>query len=144
MAEEKDIIDQEEPLTAEESKASPNIIIVSELFPDKLTILPIQPRPVFPNVMIPLTFTGDKIIQTIREVTEKQHNLLGISLVRKENKENFLESELYEVGTIVKVLRVNPVSENVVQVLVQGLQRFTRTRILHNRTSHSMGSEIPL
>jgi ATP-dependent Lon protease len=130
MSEEKDYPEQEETLVAEESQASPNIVIVSELLPDKLTILPIEPRPVFPNIMIPLTFTGEKIIQTIREVTEKQNSLLGISLVKKENKDNFLESELYEVGTVVKILRVNPVSENMVQVLAQGLQRFRRTRVI--------------
>lgn len=130
MSEEKDYLEQEEPIIAEENQASPNIVIVSELLPDKLTILPVEPRPVFPNIMIPLTFTGEKIIKTIKEVTEKQNSLLGIALVKNENKENFLHSELHEVGTIVKILRVNPVTENMVQVLAQGLQRFKRVRVL--------------
>lgn len=133
MSEERELLEQEEPAVVEESQASPNIIIVSELLPDKLTILPVLPRPVFPNIMIPLTFTGESIIQTIKEVTEKQNSLLGISLVKKENKENFLNSELYDVGTIVKILRVNPVSENMVQVLAQGMQRFKKVRTLQTK-----------
>lgn len=128
MSEEKDIIEQEEPVVAEEAQTAPNIVIVSELLPDKLTILPIEPRPVFPNIMIPLTFTGEKILKAIREVTEKQNSFLGIALVKSENKENFLHSELYDVGTVVKILRVNPVSENTVQVLAQGMHRFKRVR----------------
>jgi ATP-dependent Lon protease len=135
MSEEKDNLEQEELVNNDENQASPNIIIVSELFPDKLTILPVQPRPVFPNIMIPLTFSGDRILQTIREVTEKQNGLLGISLIKKENAENFLNSELYDVGTIVKVLKVNPVSENTVNVLAQGLQRFKRVRVLQTDPS---------
>ena len=53
-------------------------VLVSEVLPDKLSVMPITPRPVFPHIMLPLTFTGERSIETIKDAVEKQKNILFV------------------------------------------------------------------
>jgi ATP-dependent Lon protease len=103
-------------------------VIVSELLPDTLNILPFEPRPIFPNVLTPFTFSGEQYFELIQDSWENQNRLLGIALVKQENSENFFHSELHEVGTVLKIYKVNVPAEGIVQILAQGLQRFSRVR----------------
>lgn len=129
---------QPQPQTASEEKPkigseaeSPakELIIVSEILPDTLNILPFEPRPVFPNVLTPFTFSGEHYLELLKDTWENQNRLFGMVLVKKANPENFFQSELYEVGTVIKIYKVNVPAEGVVQILGQGLQRFSRVRV---------------
>ncbi|MGV3526427.1 MAG: endopeptidase La [Candidatus Sericytochromatia bacterium] len=106
------------------------LIVVSEILPDKLHVLPIEPRPIFPNVLTPMTFSGERALEIIKDAWENQNRLLGVALVKDRNDEDYLQSSMHEVGTVLKLYRVNVPGENVVQVLAQGLQRFERVREL--------------
>ncbi|MFO8235940.1 MAG: endopeptidase La [Bacteroidales bacterium] len=105
-----------------------DIAVVSEILPDRLTILPVDSRPFFPGITVPLTFTGPKFIETIKRIGSSNQPYLGLALVKKTNKENYLDSELFNVGTIVKIHKIIPVSEESIQILVQGLERFSKVK----------------
>lgn len=122
--------DEAKTETASEASAqAKELVIVSEILPDTLNILPFEPRPVFPNVLTPFTFSGERYLQLLKDSWENQNRLFGLVLVKKENPENFFQSELYEVGTVIKIYKVNVPTEGVVQILGQGLQRFSRVRV---------------
>ncbi|PIQ26348.1 endopeptidase La [bacterium (Candidatus Blackallbacteria) CG17_big_fil_post_rev_8_21_14_2_50_48_46] len=122
----------EPTLTHEESppeSPAKDLILVSEILPDTLNILPFEPRPIFPNVLTPFTFSGDHYIELLKDAWENQNRMFGVALVKHENPESFFQSELYEVGTILKIYKVNVPAEGIVQVLAQGLQRFSCVRV---------------
>ena len=105
-----------------------NLVLVSEVLPDRIPILPIGPRPLFPNMMMPLTFSGRRFTEAVKCATEQYNGILGMALVREANEEDYFASDLHEVGTAVRIHRVNQPDEETVQVLVQGLRRFTQVR----------------
>lgn len=107
---------------------SPEIVLVSEILPDKLTVLPVQPRPVFPHLALPLVFSGERFVKAIQHAFENENRLLGISLIREENKEDYALSDIYEVGTVMKIFRVVPVNDYTVQIIAQGVKRFRKVR----------------
>jgi len=100
------------------------LVLVSEVLPDRIFIMPVAPRPIFPNIMLPLTFGGDRFIETVRHAVEKNNNILGLVLIKEMNEEHYFASKLHRVGTVAKIYRTSPVAENTLQVLIQGLQRF--------------------
>ncbi len=110
------------------TKPGSDLVVVSEILPDKLTILPISPRPLFPGITIPLTFSGDKYLKTIKQVNEKEQQHLGVVLVKDPDEEDYFNSDLYQVGVVLKIFKVSMVGENTVQVIVQGMQRFSMVR----------------
>jgi ATP-dependent Lon protease len=114
----------------EATPESKDLVIVSEILPDKLTVIPIEPRPIFPNIMLPMALNGSRYVELIKRVWEEEQRLLGVALVHREDKEDYFHSELHPVGTILKLYKVNIVNDETVQILVQGLQRFTQVRPL--------------
>jgi ATP-dependent Lon protease len=117
----------EDPVPGEETPAK-ELIVVSEVLPETLTIMPFHPRPVFPNVLMPFTFSGDRYLELLKDSWENGNRMFGLVLVKKENPDDLFASELYEVGTIIKIFKVNMPSDGVIQILGQGLQRFSRVK----------------
>ncbi|MCP4717591.1 MAG: endopeptidase La [Deltaproteobacteria bacterium] len=108
-----------------------DLVLVSEILPDQIPILPVAPRPVFPNMMMPLTFSGKRFIDAVAYASEKYNGILGLSLIKELNAENYMASKLYDVGTVMRIYRINQVDDDTIQVAMQGLQRFTRVRTMH-------------
>ncbi len=101
-----------------------DLVAVSDILPDKLTIIPIMNRPIFPGVMMPMNFNGQKIINSIKHAYENENGYIGVVLVRQENEQDFEKSELYNFGTIAKVYRYQSTAPGQIQMVTQGMQRF--------------------
>jgi len=106
------------------------LINVEHILPENLTILPMLTRPIFPNIMIPITFSGEVFLRTIKMVEETENKLLGLVFVKELNQFDIFKSELYEVGTIVKIHKITPISANTIQIIVQGLNRFELLKVI--------------
>ena len=130
MADENQTPDVIEPPAGPEQgePGASDLVLVSEVLPDRIPILPISPRPIFPNMVMPLMFSGRRFIEAVKFATEQYNGILGLALVRQANDESYFASDLHEVGTVVRIHRVNLADEETVQVLIQGLQRFTQVR----------------
>lgn len=117
---------EEEPLKLEMPSAQ-NLVLVSEIFPDHLIILPVSNRPIFPGVIMPLVFKGEQYMESINWALEHNNGLIGASLIKTENKRDFFASELHEVGTILKIYKMHHEGDSV-QIFIQALQRFKYIR----------------
>ncbi|WP_320047504.1 endopeptidase La [uncultured Ilyobacter sp.] len=104
------------------------LVSVNEIMPEKLVILPIVTRPVFPNIMIPITFSGGQFLEAIRKVEEKENRLMGLVFTKEVDEVNLFKSKLYDVGTVVKIHKITPISPNTVQIIVQGISRFKKIK----------------
>jgi ATP-dependent Lon protease len=123
----------QQPLTGEdlieEASFSRELQPVERSLPANLTILPVFQKPVFPGVPLPMTFSGEETIAAIRTAIEKENSYLGV--VMAVPKEENGEVEMLEVGTAFKILRFAQVSPNVIQMIGQGVGRFTRKKTLY-------------
>ncbi|NOY37254.1 MAG: endopeptidase La [Chlorobi bacterium] len=103
-------------------------VLLSDVYPDYIPVIPLENRPVFPGITIPLTFTGKRFIDTITKSIENHEGFLGLVLVKKANSRDFFASDLYHVGTLVKIIKVIQQTENSIQMFAQSLQRFELVR----------------
>lgn len=102
-----------------------NIVLASEVLPENLIVTPIKTRPVFPNTITPVTFSGKEMLKAIEKVYNTDEKVFGIVYTKKVADEEYEEDEYYQVGTAMKIYRIIPMGDNAIQVLAQGLQRFT-------------------
>lgn len=114
-----------------DTEVKPNdLVILSEVLPDHLMIIPILERPVFPGITIPLIFTGKKYIEAIRQAQEKQPAVLGAVLTLEADESNIFNSALYNIGTALRILKVKYIGGDTMQVIVQGINRFSCKRAI--------------
>lgn len=99
---------------------------------NEIIVLPIVTRPIFPNLMFPITFSGERFLAGIREAFDAQDRLLGLVLVEEKNNINLFKSKLKTIGTVVKIHSITQVSANTVQIVVQGLKRFIYEETIHD------------
>jgi ATP-dependent Lon protease len=112
----------------ENTQPGTDVVLISEIFPDKLIILPVYERPVFPGLLAPLTFAGAENVEALNAVFNTTDKLIGVCLVKTEDEQDPKLSEYHPVGTILKLHKINLVSENIVQVFAHGLGRFSYVR----------------
>ena len=88
----------------------------------KMPVLPLRNIVVYPHMVVPLFVGRDKSIAALEEVMDKGQELLF--LAQKDADTNDPKNEdLYEVGTVGKVLQLLKLPDGTVKVLVEGLKR---------------------
>jgi ATP-dependent Lon protease len=115
LEEETDLI----PLmTSDDEKA-----INKEPIPDELPILPLKNTVLFPGVVIPITASRDRSIKLIKEVNSG-NKLLGVVAQQRGDIKSPTPNDLFQKGTLAKVLRVLKMPDGNTTVILQGKKRF--------------------
>jgi ATP-dependent Lon protease len=100
------------------------IVVASDILPEIIQILPLTNRPMFPGMMLPLVISNEELIKTINKAYNSKNRIIGAVLAKELNEENQLNSELYQIGTAIKIHKMFQVTEDSAQILIQGLKRF--------------------
>ncbi|MFW5821112.1 MAG: endopeptidase La [Bacteroidota bacterium] len=122
-------MNQQDP-TSRENMSKSGIVLVSDIYPDNIIVLPLETRPVFPGLTLPMNFIDKTIVKYVNYAVEKNNGFLGVSLVEEENGEDNLNSKLYKTGTLIKVIKIAEQSENSINFFAQALTRFHYVKTL--------------
>ena len=122
------------------------IVVVSEIFPENLYVLPINDRPVLPGMVAPLVFAGEEYVLFFRKLIEykDQNKYFGVVYAKKIETENGWIDDYKNIGSIVRVYKLMPVDETTVQVVGQAIQRFQKKEILNTDTPQLWKVEYPI
>ncbi len=133
---------------------SSQLIVAKDILPEILYVIPISHRPIFPGMMIPIVLTGDFMIDTANKIIETENKIGGVVLAKELREGGAPRSEdLYGVGVAIKVLRVTPIDEKTIQMMINALGRFTRESVVsdgpviqwqvsHHTEEDHTGSEV--
>ncbi|MBY0478722.1 MAG: endopeptidase La [Chitinophagaceae bacterium] len=91
--------------------------------PDELPILPLRNTVLFPGVVLPITVGRDKSIQAVNEAY-KTNKLVGVVAQKDSNVEDPTVTDLEEIGTIAKVVKLIKMPDGGTTVIIQGKKRF--------------------
>jgi len=104
------------------------LVLVSDVYPDNIGVLPLENRPIFPGLGLPLAFSNEKMVKQVEHALEKNNGFIGASLIKEENEESFLNSELFSFGTLLKIVKVIEKSKDTISFFAQALVRFEHIR----------------
>jgi ATP-dependent Lon protease len=107
------------------------LVLASEVLPAGLPIIPLRPRPAFPNMLIPMVVNDRHQMMAVKRAMETPSQALGLVLVRELDKTDGLEN-LHRVGVAGKIVKILHADENSVQFLVNTLERFSIQEINEN------------
>jgi ATP-dependent Lon protease len=108
------------------------IVLASELLPDVLNIIPISQRPIFPGMMIPIVLTGDFMVETTNAIVQTESKIGGVVLVRNQHDGMPNSGDMYDIGVAIKILKVSPVDESTMQIMINALGRFRMDSVIQD------------
>ena len=100
--------------------------MLKEPLPEELPILPLKNTVLFPGVVIPITASRDRSVKLIKEVN-KGSKLLGVIAQQNGDTKSPSPKDLFQKGTLAKVLRVLKMPDGNTTVILQGKKRFETT-----------------
>jgi ATP-dependent Lon protease len=97
--------------------------------PDDLPILPLKNTVLFSGVIIPISVGRKKSIRLIKSAYKKD-KFIGIVTQRDSKIDDPRSEDLYEIGTLAKIIKVLEMPDNSTTIIIQGLKRFKIDQIL--------------
>ncbi|WP_207514279.1 endopeptidase La [Longitalea luteola] len=111
------------PLNENEGDNSADIVIPSEL-----SLLPLRNTVLFPGVVLPITVGRDKSIKAVNDAY-KADKLVGVIAQKDSSVEDPAVSDLEDIGTVAKIIKMIKMPDGGTTVIIQGKRRFKVTRI---------------
>ena len=119
------------------------IIAADDIKPDRLLILPLPNRPVFPHMIIPIILPPGKAANILLNASESPSKFIGLVLKKEKDEESDdtndipeveIEDEqfpdIYSIGTAARIEKVATDDNNAVHAVVSGRARFKIIRMI--------------
>ncbi|MEZ4797299.1 MAG: endopeptidase La [Flavobacteriaceae bacterium] len=103
--------------------------INNELLPETLPILSLRNTVLFPGVVIPITAGRDKSIKLIEDAN-KGSKVIGVVSQKDETIEDPTAKDIYETGTVARILKVLKMPDGNTTVIIQGKKRFKVAEVI--------------
>jgi ATP-dependent protease La len=112
------------PLNENENDNSADIVIPSEL-----PLLPLRNTVLFPGVVLPITVGRDKSIKAVNDAY-KADKLVGVIAQKDSNVEDPTVSDLEDIGTVARIIKMIKMPDGGTTVIIQGKRRFQITSMV--------------
>lgn len=103
--------------------------ISKEELPQTLPILSLRNTVLFPGVVIPITASRDKSIRLIKDANNF-NKLIGVVAQKDESIEDPKLKDIYNIGTVAKIIKVLQMPDGNTTVIIQGKKRFEIERVI--------------
>lgn len=112
------------PLNENDSENGQEITI-----PSVLPLLPLRNTVLFPGVVLPITVGRDKSIKAVSDA-HKADKLVGVVAQKDSEVEDPTTSDLEDIGTIARIVKLIKMPDGGTTVIIQGKSRFKITSII--------------
>ncbi|MEO6818104.1 MAG: endopeptidase La [Ginsengibacter sp.] len=100
-----------------------------QVIPAELPLLPLRNTVLFPGVVIPITVGRDKSIKAVNDAY-KSDKLIGVVSQKDSAVEEPTVSDLVDIGTIAKIIKLIKMPDGGTTVIIQGKKRFKIDEII--------------
>jgi ATP-dependent Lon protease len=90
--------------------------------PEELSILPLKDQVAFPTLNMTLAIHSEST--ALIEEVMKGDRIVGAVGIRKPNDDQYMSKQVFEVGTVIRILYATRASDNTTLLIVRGLKRF--------------------
>lgn len=99
------------------------------LLPDTLPVIALRNAVLFPDTIIPITVGREKSVKLVREVYAKDR-ILGAVAQKDARMENPGSDDLFETGTLARIIKIIEMPDGGTTIILQGIKRFKVLEIL--------------
>ncbi|HJV64376.1 MAG TPA: endopeptidase La [Geomonas sp.] len=123
------------------------LVLAAEVLPASLPIIPLRPRPAFPNLLVPMVLNDPHEVETVKRAMESQTHTLGLVLAKHPDHPDGPDN-LCTVGVAGKIVKVIHLDDNSAQFLINTLERFSLEEVtqtggvLYGRANYQYQTEL--
>ena len=107
------------------------IVPIEQLLPNKLFMIPLMGRPIFPGIFTPVMINNPDDVKVVDEVYSGD-GFIGISMLNAETEQQTV-SDLCPVGTVARIIKKINLPDGGVNVFISTLKRFRVRKIVSER-----------
>lgn len=100
----------------------PSILPAEQVLPNKLMIIPLSGRPIFPGIFTPLMVNNTDDTKVIEQAYDGD-GFIGIVMLKNDNDKPSV-ADLYDVGTVARIIKKINLPDGGVNVFVSTIKRF--------------------
>jgi ATP-dependent Lon protease len=109
---------------------SGSIIPTENILPDKLLLIPLQSRPIFPGIFTPLMINAPEDVKVVEKAYE-EGGFIGIVML-KNDTETPTASDMHRVGTAARILKKVNLPDGGINIFISTVKRFKIRKVLHS------------
>ncbi|MDR0314146.1 MAG: LON peptidase substrate-binding domain-containing protein, partial [Treponema sp.] len=106
-----------------------SLVPIDQILPNKLPLVALMGRPIFPGIFTPIMI-GNPVDVKVVEQSVAGDSLIGLVMLLNEN-ENPTINDLYQVGTVAKIVKKINLPDGGVNIFISTLKRFKIKKPLH-------------
>lgn len=123
-----------EEFIVQENPIEENTLIPTDkMLPGTLPVISLEKRPIFPGIFSPLIIEGTEEVKIVEKAYE-DNGFLGI-ILQKNNVEKPTVSDLYNIGTAVRIIKKIILPDGGVNIFISTLKRFKIKKIISENTT---------
>lgn len=92
-------------------------------FPEEIPILSVRNTVLFPGVVIPITVGRQRSIRLVKKA-QKGNKLIGVCAQINHNNDDPAWEDIYQVGTLAKIIKMIVLPDGNTTIIIQGKKRF--------------------
>lgn len=100
-----------------------------EDFPEVMPFLALKNTVLFPGIVIPITVGRDRSIKAINKAYE-DGKVIAVLSQKDSDMEEPMSADLYEIGTVARILKLLRMPDGTITAILQGRRRFSLVEIL--------------
>ena len=116
--------------------AEKEIVSLENMLPDRLFIVPLSGKPIFPGIFTPLMIVSHQDIATVEKALTKSGGILGLTMLKDDGGEDenpVSIEDLYSVGTVAKIVKKINLPDGGVNIFVSTHKRFKIKKVLSEK-----------
>ncbi len=106
-----------------------------ENLPETLSVLPIKNTVLFPGVVLPITVGRTKSIRLVKKAY-KGDRIIGVLAQKNTNTEDPDFKDMFDVGTVAKILKMIVLPDGNTTIIIQGQKRFRIEKQIREEPYH--------
>lgn len=111
---------------------------IKDAYPEVLPVLALKNTVLFPGVVIPITVGRDKSIRAVQKAYD-HHRIVAVLSQRDSKVENPGVDDLYEVGTLARIIKLIRMPDGTTTAILQGRRRFRLAKMV-SETPYMQGT----
>lgn len=123
---------EEKPAKKTKKISKGEIIPADQVLPHKLSIIPIQGRPIFPGIFTPLMISNQDDIKAVEQACNGDSHI-GIVMLKNDNGVTTYK-DLYTIGTAAKIIKKINLPDGGINIFISTIKRFRLKKALHAKS----------
>ncbi|MCA1755770.1 MAG: LON peptidase substrate-binding domain-containing protein, partial [Spirochaeta sp.] len=121
--------------------STPNEIVPANMvLPNKLYVVPLSGKPIFPGIFSPMMITSAPEMEII-ESAISQDGMIALVLIKDQDTEDPSGEDLHRVGTVAKIVKRIHLPDGGMNVFISTLKRFRVKKVLNDASPITVAVE---